>query len=163
MANHCFNGISFYGKNLTKIKKLIREAIEVNINHGWLPDFIDANKLRYAHYLFDVEIISESKESIGINCWTKWSPPIEELELLCRQLKVNCTCSYEESGMGIYGQSEYNFETDTTTDVYLDDDDTNRVQYDEENDCYLWDGKIVDSDIVAYQEMLDDKLTTNLN
>jgi hypothetical protein len=60
--------------------------------------------------------------------------------------------------MCIYGQSEYNFETNHTTDIYLDDADTDRVQYDEENDQYLFDGEPVESDSEAYQTMLDEKL-----
>lgn len=162
MANHCYNGISFYGKDLTKIKSMLAEAVEVNKTYvGWLPKSIDVSKLDYAHYLFDIEINGETKDSISIACWTKWSPPIEELEYICREAKVNCTCWYEESGMELYGEANYNLETDCTTDVRLTDEEVNRVQYDEENDVYLWDGKPIESDSEAYQEMLDEKLKLN--
>jgi hypothetical protein len=161
MANHCINGISFYGKDLTKIKEMIADAIVVNETQGWLPESIDVSKLDYSHYLFDIEISDDSKSNLSINCWTKWSPPIEELEYICREAKVSCTCWYEESGMGLYGQSEYCFETDKTTDVYLEDKDMDRVTYDEENDVYLWDGDVCDSESEAYQEMLDEKLKLN--
>ena len=158
MANHCYNSILFCGKDLGKIKEMIAEAIEVNKTEGWLPETLDKDKLDYVHYLFDVEITMDSEDAIQIQCWTKWAPPILELEQIGREAGVSCTCWYEESGMGIYGQSEYNFETNYTTDIYLDDSEINRVQYDEENDCYLFDGEPVESDSEAYQSMLDEKL-----
>ena len=158
MANCCYNGISFYGKDLTKIKEMIADAIVVNETKGWLPESIDVSKLDYSHYLFDIEISDNTIDNLSLNCWTKWSPPIQELEYICREAKVSCTCWYEESGMGIYGQSEYCFETDYTTDVCLDDKDLDRVTYDEMKDCYLLDGEVIESDSEAYQEMLDDKL-----
>ena len=161
MANHCYNGISFYGKDLTKIKEMIADAIVVNETQGWLPESIDVSKLSYAHYLFDIEINGETKDSISLNCWTKWSPPIEELEFICREAQVSCTCWYEESGMAIYGQSEYCLETNYTSDVYLDDEETNRVTYDEDKDQYFLDGEPIESDTIAYQEMLDEKLNSN--
>ena len=160
MANHCYNGISFYGKDLTKIKSMLAEAVEENTVNGlgWLPDSVINAELDYVHYLFDVDVYEESEDRISINCWTKWSPPLNELEYICREAKVNCTCWYEESGMELYGEANYNLETDCTTDVRLTDEEVNRVQYDEENDVYLWDGKPIESDSEAYQEMLDEKL-----
>jgi hypothetical protein len=158
MANHCYNSILFCGKDLGKIKEMIAEAIEVNKTEGWLPESLDKDKLDYVHYLFDVEISTEEENWIQIQCWTKWAPPILELEQIGREAGVSITCWYEESGMCIYGQSEYNFETNYTTDIYLDDADTDRVQYDEENDQYLFDGEPVESDSEAYQTMLDEKL-----
>jgi hypothetical protein len=160
MANHCYNSITFHGNDLGKIKEMIAEAIETNDtkHEGWLPEILDKDKLDYVHYLFDVEIVSEAEDEIQIQCWTKWAPPILELEQIGREAGVSCTCWYDESGMCIYGQSFYDVESDYTTDIYLDDSDIDRVQYDEENDCYLWDGKPVESDTEAYQIMLDKKL-----
>jgi hypothetical protein len=159
MANHCYNGIVFHGKDLTKIKSMLAEAVEVNKTEGWLPKSIDVSKMSYVHHLFDVDIVDdEGEDKVFINCWTKWSPPLDELEHICREAQVSCSCSYDESGMELYGESEYNLETDCTTNVYLTDEEVNRVQYDEENDCYLWDGNFVESDSDAYQEMLDEKL-----
>lgn len=159
MANHCYNGIVFHGKDLTKIKSMLDEAVEVNKTEGWLPKTIDISKLSYVHYLFDVDIVYyEGEDKIFINCWTKWSPPLDELEHICREAQVSCYCSYDECGMGLYGEAKYDLETDYTTDVSLTDEEVNRVQYDEENDVYLLDGKPIESDSEAYQEMLDDKL-----
>jgi hypothetical protein len=160
MANHCSNSITFHGKDLGKIKEMIAEAIEVNDtkHEGWLPETLDKDKLDYVHYLFDVEITSDQEDEIRILCWTKWAPPILELEQIGREAGVSITCWYDEPGMAIYGQSEYDFETNHTTDIYLDDSEINRVQYDEENDCYLFDGEPIESDYEAYLTMLDEKL-----
>jgi hypothetical protein len=158
MANHCFNGISFYGKDLTKIKEMIADAIVVNETQGWLPTSIDVSKLNYPHYMFDIEINGETEDSISFACWTKWGPPIEELEYICKEANVSATCWYEESGMGIYGQAKYDLETDYTTDVRLTDEEVNRVQYDEKKDVYLLDGKPIESDSEAYEKMLDQKI-----
>ncbi len=163
MANHCSNSITFHGKDLGKIKQMIAEAIEVNETEGWLPESLDKDKLDYlfldyVHYLFDVQIISEAEDEIQIQCWTKWAPPIHELEIIGREAGVSITCWYDEPGMAIYGQSFYDVESDSTIDIRLDDADTDRVQYDEENDQYLFDGESVESDSEAYQTMLDNKL-----
>jgi hypothetical protein len=158
MANHCYNSITFHGKDLSKIKEMIAEAIEVNETEGWLPKSIDVSKMSYVHYLFDVEIMSEEQDEIQIQCWTKWSPPILELEHIGKEAGVSITCWYDESGMCIYGQSYYDVESDSTIDIRLDDADTDRVQYDEENDRYLFDGEPVESDTEAYLTMLDNKL-----
>ena len=161
MANHCYCGISFEGKDLTKIKSMIAEAIEVNKTEGWLPKSIDVNKLNYPHYMFDIEINGETEDSISFACWTKWSPPIEELEYICKEANVSATCWYEETGMGIYGQSFFDINTGLTKDTFLSDEQVNRVQYDEEKDCYLFDGKEIESDMEAYEKMLDELLKTN--
>jgi hypothetical protein len=158
MANHCSNSITFHGKDLGKIKQMIAEAIEVNETEGWLPETLDKNKLDYVHYLFDVMIISEAEDEIQIQCWTKWSPPILELEHIGKEAGVSITCWYDEPGMEIYGQSFYDVKSESTTDIYLDDADTDRVQYDDDNDCYLWDGEPVECYTEAYQTMLDEKL-----
>lgn len=160
MANQCNNSFSFTGKDLTEIKKLITEAIQTNKEkrEGWLPEFIDVKKLHYAHYLFDVDIIMHSEDELVVSCWTKWSPPMEEIEQICRMAKVNCTCQYEELGCLLYGQFEYLYESDYTTDISLDESDIDRVSYNEEKDIYLFDGEIIESDYDAYQQMLDEKL-----
>lgn len=158
MANHCSCSINFYGNDMSKIKSMIAEAIEVNKTEGWLPESIDMNKLDYVHYIFDVDVTDECEKNISINCWTKWAPPILELEQICKEADVSCTCWYDEPGMGIYGQSEFDIKTGYTSDISLDDEDLARVRYDDELDQFFFDGESVDSDIIAYQEILDDKL-----
>jgi hypothetical protein len=160
MANHCYNSITFHGKDLGKIKEMIAEAIETNDtkHEGWLPETLDKDKLDYVHYLFDVEIVWEVEDEIQISCWTKWAPPMFELEHIGKESGVSCTCYYEELGMGLFGKSFYDVESNYTTDIFLDDEEINRVQYDEENDCYILDGEVIESDSEAYHLMLEEKL-----
>jgi hypothetical protein len=160
MANHCYNSITFHGKDLSKIKEMIAEAIEVNETEGWLPKSIDVSKMSYVHYLFDVEIMSEEQDEIQIQCWTKWSPPIHELEIIGREAGVSITCWYDEPGMAIYGQSFYDVKSESTTDIYLDDADLDRVSYNDEDDTYRLDGEPIESDYEAYLTMLDKKLAS---
>ena len=160
MANNCNCSITFRGNDMGKIKTMIAEAIEVNNTkyEGWLPNTMDKSNLDYEHYLFDVEIISETEDELQIQCWTKWSPPTKELEQICSEANVSCTCWYDEPGMGIYGQSFYDVSTGYTTDISLDETELGRVIYDDETEQYLYDGKPIESDYVAYLEMLDDKI-----
>jgi len=155
MANICTNTITFSGENLSPIRNLIQEIQEAEENNvGWLPE---GYKGEYGHYLFDVDITDHDDE-IVISCWTKWSPPIEEMMYLCKQTNVNVNIHYEEMGMGLYGVCGYNSSKDEFEDVCLDDDDINRIQYDEENDTYTLDGEPIQSDFEEYENMLIDKL-----
>ena len=137
---------------------MIAEAIETNKVDGWLPKSLDVSKLDYPHYLFDVTIYDEGDDFVSIQCWTKWSPPIIELEHIGKEMQINITCIYEELGCELYGQSEYDFENDCTNIIELDQNDFARVQYDDENDTYSFDGVEIESDNIAYAEMLDNKL-----
>jgi len=155
MANICTNTITFSGEDLSPIRNLIQEIQEAEENNvGWLPE---GYKGEYGHYLFDVDITDHDDE-IVISCWTKWSPPIEEMMYLCKQTNVNVNIHYEEMGMGLYGVCGYNSSKDEFEDVCLDDDDINRIQYDEENDTYTLDGEPIQSDFEEYENMLIDKL-----
>jgi len=155
MANICTNTITFSGEDLSPIRNLIQEIQEAEENNvGWLPE---GYKGEYGHYLFDVDITDHDDE-IVISCWTKWSPPIEEMMYLCKQTNVNVNIHYEEMGMGLYGVCGYNSSKDEFEDVCLDDDDINRIQYDEENDTYTLDGNPIESDYEEYENMLIEKL-----
>jgi hypothetical protein len=61
-------------------------------------------------------------------------------------------------GMGLYGVCYYNSSEDEFEDICLDDDDINRIEYDEENDCYTLDGNPIESDYEEYENMLIEKL-----
>lgn len=155
MANICTNTITFSGEDLSPIRNLIQEIQEAEENNvGWLPE---GYKGDYYHYLFDVDI-TDYDEEIVINCWTKWSPPIDEMMYLCKQTNVNVNIHYEEMGMGLYGVCGYNSSKDEFEDVCLDDDDINRIQYDEENNTFTLDGEPIQSDFEEYENMLIDKL-----
>lgn len=157
MANNCNNTITFSGEDLSPIRNLIQEIQEAEENNvGWLPE---GYKGDYDHYLFDTYIMDNDTEII-IECWTKWSPPIDEMVYLCKQANVNVSIHYDEMGMGLYGLCYYNSSKDEFEDTCLDDNDTNRIQYDEENDIYTLDGNPIESesDYEEYENMLIEKL-----
>ena len=161
----CNNEIIFQTKEISKVKEMLSEALDINSNEGWMPkSAIFSNE--YSHYLFDAVISEEGVDFISIQCETKWSPPIKELEYIGRELQCNIYCEYDELGYEIYGQFTYDFKTDSITEIKLDDQDFGRVTYNEETDQYYLDGEEVDSDNIAYAIMLDDKInasTTNKN
>jgi hypothetical protein len=155
MANICTNTITFSGEDLSPIRNLIDEIQEAEENNvGWLPE---GYKGSYYHWLFDIDI-TDNVDDIIIGCWTKWAPPIEEMMYLCRNTNVNVNIHYEEMGMGLYGVFFYDSKTNEFEDVCLDDDDINRIEYDEENDTYTLDGNPIQSDFEEYENMLNEKL-----
>jgi len=160
MANTCNNSIYFYGKDLSKIKEIIADAIRTNdkLQQGWLPEFAKPEHC-LARYFFDVCInhVTEGEE-LAVSCWTKWAPPLEELVAICKEANVSCLCLYDELGFLIYGQFQYDVSTDTQKDISLTDEDFDRVQEDKESDVYIFDGEVVESCYTAYAEILDQKL-----
>lgn len=155
MANICTNTITFSGEDLSPIRNLFDEIKQENTDgYGWLPKGYDGG---YSHYLFDVDVTDHVDEII-IDCWTKWAPPIEEMMYLCKNTDIHVNIHYEEMGMGLYGKFYYDSKTNEFEDVCLDDDDINRIQYDEENDIYTLDGNPIESDYEEYENMLIEKL-----
>jgi hypothetical protein len=155
MANICTNTITFSGEDLSPIRNLIKEIQQEQDNgNAWLPE---GYKGDYYHWLFDIDI-TDYDEEIVISCWTKWSPPIEEMMYLCKQTNVNVNIHYEELGMGLYGVCYYDSKNDEFEDICLDDDEINRIQYDEDNDIYTLDGNPIESDYEEYENMLNKKL-----
>jgi hypothetical protein len=156
MANNCYNTITFSGKDLTEINKLIKEGVDASSNQGWLPK--EAPK-ELTKWLFNIEDLSE--EMLGylqIQCWTKWTPPLEELKFICKLAKVSCECWYDESGDCIYGQYSYDFDSDIERDIFLEQSDLDRITFDPDLDQHYLDGVAVESDYTCYLDMLDDKI-----
>lgn len=159
MANNCCNWIQVFGDDLTKAKTMIDEAVKLSSSEGcgWLPKEIDPNELTQTHYLFDVEIMNELTEQIQIGCWTKWSPPIEELiriSAMCEGTEWHC--QYEESGWGLYGRFIV-MGGKVMSNVYLTDEDLERLSEDEDGNI-RFDGELVDSESECIEKMLDEKL-----
>lgn len=134
---------------------MLQECIAVNdTGMGWLPQGIEHGD--YPHYLFDVDVISDEPDSIEFNCWTKWAPPLQELEQIAASMKgVKWSIDYEESGMGIYGRHYY--EGGISWGVELTGEDLNRVVYDDELDEYIFDGKFIETEFEAYETILNEK------
>ena len=159
MANHCYNWVSFSGKNLEPIKKLLNEAIEENDGgYGWMVDsFQQPSAQLSTRHLFDVEF-SDHSEYITMTCNTKWAPPLFELKHLCEITEVSCECAYEELSSGAYGKYEYDFDTKAESDIFLTDDEINRVSYNKEDGMYYLDGEVLESDGEGYQLILEEKI-----
>lgn len=158
MEKHYCNEIQVHGDDLTKAKTIIDEAVKLSSSEGcgWLPKEIDSNELTRTLYLFDVEIVNELAEQIQIDCWTKWSPPIEALiriSAMCDGTEWHC--QYEERGHGLCGRFVV-MGGKVISNVYLTDEDLERLSEDE-NGNTLFDGKIVDSKYECIEKMLDDK------
>jgi hypothetical protein len=65
---------------------------------------------------------------------------------------------YDEMGMGMYGITYYDSTTETLNDTSLNDDDFERVTYDEESDEYLLDGEYIESQSEGYYDILMEKV-----
>ena len=72
--------------------------------------------------------------------------------------KISFSLLYDEMGMGLYGITYYDATTGTLNDTSLDDDDMNRVTYDEEADEYLFDGEYTESQSESYYDILMEKV-----
>lgn len=156
MANNCIDWIQVYGSDLTKTQELINEAIKRNEEgYGWLPEGFEQRD-GYIHYLFDLDDVHKEDDGISFVCWTKWSPPIEELKGLSKLCKgTEWMCQYEETGMQLYGRLVIK-DGEVVSHIFIDDNDMKRIEEDAESNVYF-DGELVDSEIVAIEEMLDEK------
>jgi hypothetical protein len=160
MANNCYNVIIVSGVDTTDVNAMFRSAMEWNneSDMGWLPDADDFDALDYQHYLFD---IYENDSDCWV-CWTKWSPPIEELIIISRMHPtITFYMEWEECGMGLYGKC-YITNGVLTSLVELSDDDLEQVHHDEDNDLYVWtrpDGSVetFECESEIYEQMLDRK------
>lgn len=163
MANHCYNFIQVRGSGMNEAHKIIKQALNDYPNgQGYLPEWIDLSKLSYAHYLFDIENVYKYESIFYFQCWTKWSPPMEELKMISQRIRdTRFEMEYEEGGVGIYGRCVIeNGEVINQTE--LTEEEVDSVQYDEKKGVYvrhLPDGKTetYESDNVAFAEMLDEK------
>lgn len=157
MANWCSNTVAFKGnkKAIGKIQKLFKTMAEKEQTEekGQLPDFIPL----YNGYFFD---IYQNEGDTGIFQYqTKWSPNLEIVQKIAEYYKVNFVQDYEEMGNLIYGKAMY--KNGKLTDIYLDDEDFEQYEYDEETDCYHFEGETYESDCEILETLLERKITKN--
>jgi hypothetical protein len=146
MANWCSNHLIATGGNVNGLHDMMESARlhTLEKHEGWT---------RHGdNWLFDFH-----RDGDQWNFETKWSPPIDEVIGIARELGVSVTMDYVELGMNVYGRIMYDHMTDVVRDIYLDDSDFNRVEYDEDNDIYTFEGKQYDSEYDALELMLDAK------
>jgi hypothetical protein len=156
MANWCSNTVAFEGKpeSINEIHQLFRAMAEKQEqeNIGQLPAFVlKSNK----GYFFG---IWQEDDNLGmVQYQTKWSPNIEILEKIAEYYKVDFTLDYEEMGNLIYGKAIY--KNGVRNDIYLEDEDFEQYQYNEEEDCYLFESESYESDCEILETLLERKIT----
>ncbi len=146
MANWCSNHLIATGGNVNGLHDMMESArlYTLEKHEGWT---------RHGdNYLFDIH-----RDGDQWNFETRWSPPLDEVIGICRELGVSVTMDYVELGCCVYGRLYYDHVEDVVRDIYLDDSDFDRVEYDEDNDIYTFDGKVYDSEYEPLERMLDAK------
>ena len=155
MANNCINTIVFSGENLSPIRDIIKDIKEMDLEgYGWIPEGYESSN---NHCLFDVEV-DDNGDEIIFNCWSKWTPPIDEIYFLCSNVKVDFIMLYEELGMNVYGRCSFDSKTNTFEDIHLTDEDFERLQEDDDTFEFTFDGEPIGCRYYAYDEMLENKL-----
>ena len=148
MANWCSNHLHATGGNVQGLHELLESARRhtLEVHEGWMFT-TDGHR-----YLFDFE-----RNGDQWNFETRWSPPIEEIFTIAHTLGVSVEMDYVEMGSCVYGRMRYDHTTGEVIDIFLDDSDFDRVEYDEDNDIYEFEGKVYDSEYEPLEIMLDAK------
>lgn len=135
MANHCFNVVSFIGREETveAIKSLFKELEERQVRDEtyYLPDYVTAER----SYMFDISIDGDN-----IMFETRWVPNIEALQQIADHYKVGFTSEYEERGNMIFGRTTY--ENGRLTEVDLEPVDFKSYDYNEDEETFTYEGEI---------------------
>jgi hypothetical protein len=147
MANWCNNYLWFDGKKEEEVIALFKE-MEVKSEDGTkgvLPEFIEDGD-----YFFDISV-----DGHNIRFETRWSPNIPEVVKIADKFGLNFELHYEELGNGIFGKTIY---TDGVLTKYdLDSEDIMGIEFDDEKDCLVYDGKEYESDSDIYEELFEKK------
>lgn len=146
MANWCSNYLHATGGNVQGLHELLESARRHTLeeHEGWT--------MYGNHYLFDFD-----RNDDQWDFETRWNPPVEEILAICRVGGVSVEMDYVEMGLCIFGRMRYDHTTGNVIDICLDDSDFDRVEYDEDNDIYTFDGKEYDSEYEPLEIMLDAK------
>ena len=155
MANWCSNTVVFEGneKAIKQIQQLFQtmKEKEEKTEEGQLPDYISDKN---GGYFFN-SYWNEGDTGI-FQYETKWSPNIEIVQKIVEYYHVNCVQDYEEMGNLLYGRAM--FSDKLLTDIYLEDEDFDKYQFDEETDTYHFEGKDYDSDCEILETILERKI-----
>jgi len=160
MANWCSNTVVFEGneKAIKQIQQLFQtmKEKEEKTGQGQLPDFVSDDN---GGYFFD---IYWNKGDTGVFQYeTKWSPNTEILKNIAEQYNVNFLQYYEELGCLVYGRAT--FSDKLLADIYLEDEDFEKYQFDEETDIYHFEGEEYDSDSEILETLLERKIVNHQN
>lgn len=156
MPNWCSNIVTFSGdpekvKEVISLFEKMRER-QAETDCGQLPDFL-LEKDRNLYYFFDIQEV----DGDTVTFQSKWSPLIDEIQIIADRFGINSEHEYEESGMQIYGKAVYYDGDMVLTD--LDNKDFNRITYDENSGRHSLDGKEIESYYDILEELLEDKIS----
>ena len=158
MANWCNNTVVFEGKPeaIEQIQQLFQmmKSKEEKEKQGQLPDFVpDTN----GGYFFNI-YWNDGEEGV-FQYETKWSPNLEIVQKIAEHYKVDFIQDYEELGCLIYGRAT--FADKLLTDIYLEDEDFEKFQFDQETDTYHFEGKEYNSDCEILETLLEQKIANH--
>ncbi len=150
MPNWCRNIVQFTGEpqKLDELNQLFETMAEKErqTNHAQLPSFIQSER----GHLFEVYV-----DSGTLYYDTRWSPNTAILMEIADHYHVDFIHQYSEPGMGIFGEATY--EAGILKNIYLDCEDLILYGYDEEKDCYVFEGSLFENDIEILETLLERK------
>lgn len=122
-----------------------REAID---NSGQLYYF----NTKKEGYLFETTI-----EDNTLSYLTKWSPNTQVMVEVADHFGLNYNHWYDEQGMQIYGMDSY--QAGHLSEVSLDESDFSLYTYNEQNDCYWFEGQSYTTEEDTMETLLSRKLS----
>ncbi|RWY47381.1 DUF1281 family ferredoxin-like fold protein [Mucilaginibacter gilvus] len=134
MANWCSNSVEFIGEHsqfeqLTSLFQAMAKK-EKKEERGQLPTFVKEER----GHLFCIRW-----EDGILNYETKWAPNTNIIVQIADKFGVGFKLNYTEPGMEIFGESTY---TDgCLEDICLDNDDTSRYEYNEDDSTYRFENQ----------------------
>ena len=158
MANWCSNTVVFEGslEAIEQIKWLFQAMAtkEQQEQKGQLPDFVNQHN---GGYFFDLYLDNDNTEVFQYQ--TKWSPNIEIIQKIAEYYQVDFVQDYEEMSNLVYGRAI--FSDKLLTDIYLEDEDFEKFQFDQETDTYHFEGKEYDSEWEILETLLEQKIANH--
>lgn len=148
MANMCSNHLFLKGgKTASFVAEMERISIEQQTDEsGQFAFGIGEDPM------FDVRIV-QTNEIIYFE--TKWRENIDDLVKIAKLKEFQFELGSEELGNSIF--TEYRFDGIELTERFLTSEKLAMVKYDEQKDCYLFNGEEIDSQSEQYEKMLADK------
>lgn len=155
MANWCFNGVAFSGSesNIQKVTELFNQLHEQETKEqcGQKPEFVKGD-----NYFFNIVV-----NDIGIIQFeSRWNPIIDELVEIAKEYDLNFECTYEECGNQIFGKAIYTSGNEDPKIFNLEWSDFDLFEYDENNDCYVYESENYESDSEILETIFEKKFNT---
>jgi hypothetical protein len=133
MPNWCSNNVTVQGK-IENIKAFLINVYAAYKSRSEDDVFLllpenEMYLFQFSSYDFDIleldstaiQLFVDTSISIAYN--TRWSPNTEDMALVGKTYQLDVEHSYEEMGMGIYGEASYCAETDSLLERGLDHSD----------------------------------------